>query len=107
MVSLTSAAAGIEFRRSANSRNTGNSQRSRLFDTSNHDQHRSDRHERQSDQHESESCNCYRISRQQLDHSVRSELDDHEQYKFNRRKSEQYESDRRHGNVGQYEFSGQ
>lgn len=108
MVSLTSAAAGVKFCRSANSRHAGNSERSRLFlDTSNHDQHRPDRIEWKSDQLESESSQREWLNRQQLDNSINSKLDYHEWYKLSRRKSEQHEPDWRDGNFGQHQLCGQ
>lgn len=108
MVSLTSSAAGIEFCRSTDSRNVGNSRRSRLFlDAGYNHQHRPDRHERQSDQLESESSQCNRFNRQQLDDSIKSELDYNQRHKFSRRKSEQHEPDRRYGNFGQHKFGRQ
>jgi len=108
MVSLTSAAAGVKFCRSADSRHIGNSERSRPFlDTGNHYQHRPDWLEWQSDQLESESSQRDWFDRQQLHDSIRSELDRDKRYKFSRRKSEQYEPDRRHGNFGQHELGRQ
>jgi hypothetical protein len=108
MVSITSAAAGVKFCRSADSRHIRNSERSRLFlDTSNHHQHRPDRLEWQSDQLESESSQRDWFNRQQLHNPIDSKLDDHERHKFGRRKSEQHEPDRRDGNFGQHQLGGQ
>lgn len=80
MVSLTSAVADVKLCRSADGRNAGNRRRSRLFFDAGHDhQHRPDRHEWQSDEYESESSQRDWFDRQQLDDSIRSELE-HDQW---------------------------
>jgi hypothetical protein len=108
MVSLTSAAAGIEFCRSADSRRVGNSERSKLFlDTGYNHQHGPDRHKRESDQLESESSQRDGFYRQQFDDSIHSELDYYQRHKFSRRKSKQHEPDWCDGNLRQHECSRQ
>ena len=102
MVSLTSVAAGAKLCCGANSRHIGHSERSNAF-LDNH-QHRPDRLERQRRKYEPNSGKRYWSNRQQLDDSIKSELDYDQRHKFSRCKSKQHEPNRRYGNFGQHEF---